>query len=673
MKEASVRALARRVGVDSDWIDARGYPQRVALEALVRILGALGFPCATNAEFDDSRDRLRARARIDRLPPMVTTTADRAFQLPFAASVDEVTAELVHEDGVSTSVTLHRRGDALVGPPISTPGYYRLRFADREVQLAVAPRRCVSIADVAARRRRWGMAVQLYSLARGGDGGIGDTTALQGLVSAAARHGADAIALSPVHSLFAANGKHISPYAPSNRLFLNPLYADPSDALPGTCLPSNPDLERLELINWPDAAGAKYAALREIFDRVNDRPPPAFEEFIARGGARLREHALFEAVHAHWMGGGRCQADWRRWPQEWHGPAMPAVVAFAGASAQEVRYHQFLQWLATVSFTRAQDGARDVGMRIGLIADLAIGMDPSGSHAWTRPGDLLTGLSVGAPPDIYIPSGQDWGLVAISPMALVDTGFEPFIATVRAALRHAGGLRIDHAMGLLRLWLVPHGSSAAEGAYLNYPLDDLLRLLALESHRHQAVVVGEDLGTVPPEFRSRLRDAGVAGMDVLWFQRDGERFQRPIAWRPDAMAMTTTHDLPTVAGWWSGKDIAERARLGIAGGEEAAGRAASRGMLWRSFVEEGVAPAQQPPTEKAGMAVDAALAFVSRSPSPLMIVPVEDLMARTEQPNLPGTVDEHPNWRRRLPIPAEKIMDDHAVAARVTQLRKNRA
>ena len=252
-------------------------------------------------------------------------------------------------------------------------------------------------------------------------------------------------------------------------------------------------------------------------------------EFIAQGGARLREHALFEAVHAHWMGGGRCQADWRRWPQEWHGPAMPAVVAFAAASAQEVRYHQFLQWLATVSFTRAQDGARDVGMRIGLIADLAIGMDPAGSHAWTRPGDLLTGLSVGAPPDIYIPSGQDWGLVAISPMALVDTGFEPFIATVRAALRHAGGLRIDHAMGLLRLWLVPHGSSAAEGAYLNYPLDDLLRLLALESHRHQAVVVGEDLGTVPPEFRSRLRDAGVAGMDVLWFQRDGERFQRPIA------------------------------------------------------------------------------------------------------------------------------------------------
>ena len=199
--------------------------------------------------------------------------------------------------------------------------------------------------------------------------------------------------------------------------------------------------------------------------------------------------------------------------------------------------------------------------------------------------------------------------------------------------------------------------------------DDLLG----EDFAHHAVIVGEDLGTVPPEFRSRLREAAVAGMDVLWFQRDGDRFQRPSEWRPDAMAMTTTHDLPTVAGWWSGSDIAERARLGIAGGEEPSGRAASRTKLWRAFAKEGVAPAHQPPRGDAGRVVDGALAFVARSPSPLMIVPVEDLMARTEQPNLPGTVDEHPNWRRRLPVPADGIMDDPAVAGRVSRLRKERA
>jgi 4-alpha-glucanotransferase len=673
VKEASVRALARRAGLDSDWTDAAGRPQRVALEALVRILGALGFPCSTTAEGRESRDRLLARECSARPPPLVTAASGRVFRMPLAGIVGDVAAELVQEDGVCRSLTLRRQGTSLVGPGIAAPGYHRLRFADREVQLAVAPRRCLSIADVAGGRRRWGLAVQLYSLAREGDGGIGDTTALRGLLSSAARHGADAVALSPVHSLFAANGRHISPYAPSNRLFLNPLYADPSDALPGVCLLRRPDLERMELIDWPTAARAKYAAIRETFDRLKDNPPSALAEFIAQGGARLREHALFEAVHAHWMDPARCQADWRRWPQEWRGPATPAVAAFAAASPREVLYHQFLQWLATVSFTRAQASAHAAGMSIGLIADLAIGVDPAGSHAWTRPTDLLTGLSVGAPPDIYIPSGQDWGLVAISPMALVDAGFEPFIATVRAALRHAGGLRIDHAMGLLHLWLVPHGALAAEGAYLNYPLDDMLRLLALESHRHHAVVVGEDLGTVPPEFRARLREAGVAGMDVLWFQRDGERFQRPAQWRPDAMAMTTTHDLPTVAGWWSGSDIAERARLGIVGGEDASARSASRAMLWRAFVEEGVASADPLKTGDAGAAVNGALGFVARSPSPLMVVPAEDLLARTAQPNLPGTVDEHPNWRRRLPVKADEMLDDPAVAARVAHIRKERA
>ena len=238
-------------------------------------------------------------------------------------------------------------------------------------------------------------------------------------------------------------------------------------------------------------------------------------------------------------------------------------------------------------------------MRIGLIADLAIGMDAAGSHAWARPSDLLTGLAVGAPPDINMPDGQNWGLVAFSPRALIETGFEPFIATLRAALRHAGGVRIDHAMGLMHLWLIPHGSSAAEGAFLNYPLEDMLRLLALELHRHGAVVVGEDLGTVPPDFRARLEKAGVGGMDVLWFQRDDKDFLAPSAWRADAMAMTTTHDLPTVAGWWSGADIEVRSNLGTVREDEVANRAWDRGLLWQAFVNEGVAAVERPAPQDA--------------------------------------------------------------------------
>jgi 4-alpha-glucanotransferase len=311
-------------------------------------------------------------------------------------------------------------------------------------------------------------------------------------------------------------------------------------------------------------------------------------------------------------------------------------------------------------------------MRIGLIADLAVGMDAAGSHAWARPSDLLTGLAVGAPPDINMPDGQDWGLVAFSPRALIETGFEPFIATVRAALCHAGGVRIDHAMGLMHLWLIPHGSSAAEGAFLNYPLEDTLRLLALESHRHGAVVVGEDLGTVPPDFRARLHKAGVGGMDVLWFQRDEKDFLPPSAWREDAMAMTTTHDLPTVAGWWSGADIEVRSRLGTVREDEVANRAWDRGLLWQAFVTEGITTAERPAPEDAGLAVDAALSFVARSPSPLVLAPVEDLLALAEQPNLPGTIDDHPNWRRRLPAPADTMLDQPRVAARIEILKANR-
>jgi 4-alpha-glucanotransferase len=617
VNEEAVLARARSAGIAVDWTDAMGLPQRVRTESLRRLLEAL--------------DGIDAPIGT---PPLLTARLGRPIAVP---GIDaDHPAELALEDDDVKPVVL--RGGTL--PGIRRLGYHRLRFADREITLAVAPPRCVTLQDIGGGERMWGVAAQVYSLRRAGDGGIGDAGAVRDLAEAAAKHGVDAVALSPVHSLFPHDPARYGPYSPSSRLFLNPLYADPAATFDAGVVAGDEALEHASLIDWTAAGAAKFARLRQLFDEFDQVDTPLlreFELFVAEGGEALAQHARFEAEQA----------------------------------ASSERYHLFLQWITARSFTAAHQAAKAAGMRIGLLSDLAIGMDRAGSHAWARQSDLLMGLSIGAPPDAFNPHGQDWGLTGFSPRALVATGFDPFLATLRAALAHAGGVRIDHIMGLMRLWLVPRGQPAGEGAYLAYPLEDLLNLLALESHRHRAVVIGEDLGTVPPGFRSRLRRSGIAGIDVMWFERTRLNFKKPTRWRADAVAMTTTHDLPTVAGWWSGEDIRTRRALGLGTPGEEPARQQDRARLWRAFAKAGL-DGQMPSTDQPAVAVDAALGYVAQSRSPLMLAPLEDLLGLPEQPNLPGTIDEHPNWRRRLEPPARELFETPWVRARADIIRRHR-
>lgn len=645
MSDEAIADRARAAGLAVEWTDAMGRPQQVRGEALRRLVEALDY-----------------REEPVAMPPLVTATVGRRIALP--GVTDDVAGELMLEEGDIRSVTLRAGGL----PGIRQAGYHKLRFGDREITLAVAPTRCLTAHDLGGGRRMWGVAAQIYALRRPGDGGIGDAGSVRDLAEAAALQGADAVALSPVHSLFAHDLARCSPYSPSSRLFLNPLFADPAATFEDEVADIDAGLERADLIDWPAAGAAKLARLRRLFDRFEARQGVVgealvtdFERFVRDGGETLRGHAAFEAAQ-----GG----------------------AAGGPLEQAVRYQLFLQWITARSFAEAQRAARAAGMRIGLVSDLAIGMDRAGSHAFSRRADLLMDLSIGAPPDLFNPVGQDWGLTGFSPRALVATGFEPFLATLRAALANAGGVRIDHVMGLMRLWLIPQGAAPTDGAYLAYPFEDLLRLLALESHRHDAIVIGEDLGTVPPGFRARLRRAGIAGLDVLWFERTRLAFRRPSRWRKEAVATTTTHDLPTVAGWWSGEDIRTRLALGLGAPGDEEARAQDRPRLWRAFVEAGVVEAsvveasvveagvvgdEPPPPEHPQAAVDAALAYVAQSPSSLMLAPVEDLLALAPQPNLPGTVDEHPNWRRRLPPLARDLFEAPEVRARVAGIRRRRA
>jgi len=685
----TLRALAREAGVAVEWENYAGAPRVVAPEILRKVLQALGYPCDNTDEIAESRNRLAAPEGFEALPPLLTAIAGRPVRLVLSAEAPRH-ARLLPESGTARDLVPRETHNGIELPAIAEPGYHRLLIGDREVVLAVAPDRAASIAQIAPGGRSWGLAVQTYGVRRDGDGGVGDALGIAMLAESAAPRGADALALSPVNALFPAQPERYGPYSPSSRLFLNPLHAAPEllfdDMIVRQAIETAgvagemQRLEALSLIDWPAASTAKLRLLRALFATFTNGATSLHEDFArfqAEGGTLLAGHACFEALCAEQLAVvPRCEC-WRDWPSDLRDPDGATVAAFAQAHQREVSFHMFLQWIADRSLAAAQRRARAAGMRIGLISDLAVGMDPAGSHAWSRQKDLLVGLTIGAPPDLFNPNGQQWGITTFSPRALAATGFAPFLATLRAALRNAGGVRIDHAMGLLRLWLVPQGESPADGAYLAYPLTDMLRLLALESQRHGAIVVGEDLGTVPHGFRERMEDHGVYGMRVLWFERDGHGFLAPEHWDQNAMAMTSTHDLPTAASWWLGADIALRARYGVLGAHQKqealdAEREHERATLWGTFHAAGVAEGAVPPRETPEPFVDAAIRFVARTASPLALLPLEDVLGSREQPNLPGTTDQHPNWRQRCPRAADTLLDDPAAARRLADVAAER-
>lgn len=655
MSEALSR-LAEAAGLHSEWQDVSGGNNRVEPDTLRAVLKALGLPANTEEACRESQARLDAEAAA----PKRLTTAGIGESFEFAARPGRYRVTL--EDGSTAEGFAEPASKGFVRlAGIDRPGYHHLEIGDAAATVAVAPGRAMKVEDVAEGRRLWGLAVQVYGLRHAGDAGIGDFASLARFAESAARHGADAVAVSPVHALFSADLSRYGPYAPSSRIALNAIYApvDSSHPAPG---------EADALIDWKPAGHARIAALRESFERSEGAE--GFREYRKSVSLGLERHAIFEVISADQAGQGGT-LDWRQWPEALRNPQNPAVAELARAKAREVDFHLYLQYRAGQGLAEAQRAAKDAGMKIGLIADLAVGADSAGSDAWGRPDEVLHDLAIGAPPDQFNRSGQDWGVTAFSPRGLRNSGYAAFLDMLRSALGVAGGLRIDHAMGLARLWVVPHGGSPKDGAYLGFPMEDMLRLVALESHRHKAIIIGEDLGTLPHGFRDRLAERGIDGMSVLWFERDGDRFIPPWHWRFNSVAMTTTHDLPTVAGWWQGRDIEWRHRLDI-DGEGPEKRASDRASLWSVLRESGTASGDMPEPEDVAPVVDAAAAHLGTASSPLAILPVEDALALPEQPNLPGTTDEHPNWRRRLPGDAATMLDEPGVAARLARLNYKR-
>lgn len=642
-----LHALAHACGVAREWTDVDGRQQMVADDALAAALAALGHAAGS------ARQIARSLAAVEEsraaLPPMLVADCGASIPLPFTPSRAEATGE----DGITRALALE--GNRLTAP--DAPGYYDLVLDGRALKLAVAPAKCPL--PNAAGRRPWGVSLQIPALRGAQPSPFGTFGDLAEAAQAFGAAGADALAINPVHALFPGHGVGYSPYSPSSRLFLNGAMGDPALAgLP----PLAPSAEAGPLIDWAGALPRRLAEWRKVFAALT---PAQRAEMTATDDAMLRRHALFDALDCRFRAATGAHG-WRDWPAAFHNPQGAAATRFAAEHPDEIAFHLFVQWLARQGLEAAQSAAKDAGMGVGLIADLAVGVDPSGSDAWSLRHAMLDGLTIGAPPDPLGPLGQNWSITGFSPEGLRASAYEPWIAMIRAGLSAGGGLRIDHAFGLARLWVIPEGGATRDGAYLSYPFDDLIRLATLEAYRANAFIIAEDLGTAPYGFTQAVTERQMLGMRVLWFERAADHgFIGAADYEPLSAAMSGTHDTVTVAGWWRGRDLDWAEQLGrlpegTTRAEAEAIRDWDRGLLWSTLDHTAPRPAPDNPAP----VVDAAIAHIARTPAAIALVALEDLLGLEEQPNLPGTITEHPNWRRRLDAPTSDLIADAQVRRR---------
>jgi 4-alpha-glucanotransferase len=532
--------------------------------------------------------------------------------------------------------------------------------------------------DWLAGERVWGVTCQLYGLRSARNSGIGDFEDLAQLAELVANAGADFIGVNPLHALFYADAGRYSPYGPSSRRFLNPFYIA-VDRLPGSRTGSgatrSATVRATELVDYEQVAHLKRAALEAGYAafcagnaHVSNAQTRSFATFCAKRGRPLQQFALYEALSEALVARGY-HSGWHTWPAPCRNLDSHAVRRFERENEARIIFHKWLQWVAETQLKHAQQRAKSAGMRLGLYLDLAVGVASDGADTWAQPRTVVDGARIGSPPDTFNDNGQDWGLAPFSPAALVANNFEPFEAILRELMRSAGAVRIDHAMGLTRLYWIPGDARATEGAYVHYPMHEMLRRLALVSQEHCTVVIGEDLGTVPPGFREVMSEIEMQGYRVLYFEREADgTFRSPHAYAHKALACLTTHDLPTLKGWWRSRDVDLREASRLLSRERAAevrsSRAHDRALLLAVLKAAGLLPSALEPVLDGNAPYPTVMpedlcvaihAYLGRAASRLVAVQLEDMVGMQDQANVPGTVNEHPNWRRKLPVDLSEI------------------
>jgi len=645
-------ARARERGIQTDYIDGQGHRHVTDGAALQIIVDAL--PVRIPSRFLD-------QAVVVRLGQPSGTQFSQMARLPLRWKI--VAGARVIADGEA-----HDR--AVVWPADLPVGSHRLHLTDasgyaEQAPLIVAPARAFG-GDF---DRCWLLAVQLYGIRSARNWGIGDFTDLEALIELAASLGADGVGLNPLHALFDDRPGDCSPYSPNSRLFLNPLYVD-VEKLPGfqRAGETNDALARVragDIVDYAGVAELKWRALRFAFQTFKANPKAErrkdFENFCAERAPLLSRFACFEVLR-HKFG-----TPWWEWPEEWRQPDAARCASLCqGEDAAAIEFVEFVQWTADRQLQACKELAGRLGMKVGLYLDVAVGVQCDGFDAWNEQSAISRHLSIGAPPDPLNTAGQNWGLAGFNAAGLELQSFQPYREMLRASMRHAGAIRLDHVLGLKRLYLVPHGFSAAEGVYVQMPFEALLAATAQESVKHRCVVIGEDLGTVPEGFREQMAEWGIWSYQVMMFERDDQGSFRGVDhYATNALVTFNTHDLSTYAGWRSFSDLKLKRSIGIDPGESDDARWHALHMLSDVLRHHAIDDHD----------LYAVAGFLARTKSRLLAISLEDLLGVVEQPNIPGTVNEHPNWRQRLPmtIDAMAAAIDVAALKRATAVRSRAA
>ncbi len=737
-QSAQIAALGRLYGIAPEYLDNFGVRRCTSLATYQALLTAMGVPWEDPEQV--SREIARRRARpwaglVDYLNVVITDSLPlRLIVSPWTPAAElpsiGVQVKIKSEGGQESSwgkilpssppLAQQAVNDHILGKGFRTrlelplpaelqPGYYDLdlevesggRLEQGKTRLIVAPPRVWFPPFLAQGQRAWGLSLPLYALKSERNWGIGDFTDLQEVIDWAGELGAAFVGVNPLHAGSPGEQADASPYSPTSRVFRNFLYLDPEavpefqDSQAAQALWASPEMQALQrrvqaapLVDYPAVFRLKRQILGLLYQTFRERHGPPehprtargreFRRFLDDGGLPLLRYGQYSAL-AEALG----HSDWHGWPREYQHPENPAVAAFAKENLEEIHGHQYLQWLVAGQLEETQAQARKRGLPFTLYQDLALGA--VGAETWAHPHLFARGASLGAPPDAFNLRGQNWGLPPLIPQRLRQEGYRLFIDILRANLPLDGLLRVDHVMGLFRLFWIPQGWGAAEGAYVHYPSRELLAVLALESQRRRTLIIGEDLGTVAPCIRRELARRGILSYRVFYFERTGDQhFKAPADYPINAMAAVTTHDLPTLAGYWQDEDIKLKSTLGLypeahPAAADAAARAQDRERLLEALRPEGKDFGRECKGE-AGASVDSCpeevrfgvLEYLARSKAALLEVRPEEIFGVPYQQNLPGTTSQYPNWRRKLPLTLKEMRRNTAAARLAARLRKYR-